>query len=68
MRRAAESLGVAGHARNLADGTVDCLFEGTRAAVEQAIEAAREGSSSSEVERLDVEWVDPTGTTGFTTG
>lgn len=68
VRRAADRLGVAGHARNLADGTVDCLFEGGRAAVEQAIEAAREGSTASHVERLDVEWVAPSGVSGFTTG
>lgn len=68
VRRAALELGVAGHARNMADGTVDCAFEGPREAVEQAIEVAREGSPSALVERLDVEWLDPAGADGFTTG
>ena len=68
MRRAAEALGVVGHARNTREGTVDCVFEGPREAVEQVINAAREGSLSSEVERLDVEWIEPTGLSRFTTG
>lgn len=68
MRRAAELRGVNGSAVNRADGTVECFFEGSRESVEAMIEVAREGSSASDVSMLEVEWIEPTGETGFATG
>lgn len=68
MRRAAELHGVSGSAVNRADGTVECYFEGSRESVEAMIDVAREGSSASDVSMLEVEWIAPTGATGFATG
>lgn len=68
MRRAALQRGIAGSAVNLPDGTVECYFEGTRELVEEMIEVAREGSSSSDVSMLDIEWIEPTGASDFVTG
>lgn len=68
MRRAAQASGVAGSAVNLADGTVECHFEGAKPIVDSMIEIAREGSSASDVDSIDVEWLEPTGVTRFWTG
>jgi acylphosphatase len=68
LRRAAEPLGIVGHAVNQPDGTVECVFEGPRDSVEVMIGAAREGSRGSVVDRLDVEWIDPPGANRFATG
>ncbi len=68
MRRAASERRVSGSAINLADGTVECHFEGPRSLVEEMIEAARTGPPTAEVTGLEIEWQDPTGTQHFTTG
>ena len=68
MRRAAERLELSGSAVNKPDGTVESFFEGPRESVERMIEIARQGSSGAEVERLEIEWLEPTGETGFRTG
>lgn len=68
IRRSAVARGVNGSAVNLADGTVECHFEGSQAAVEAMIEVARHGPTSAEVTSLDVEWLDPTGASRFRVG
>jgi len=68
VRRAAIALGVNGSAVNLPDGSVECHFEGERAAVDSAIDAAREGSAAARVDSLEVEWLEPGGAVGFTVG
>ncbi|MGB1584187.1 MAG: acylphosphatase [Solirubrobacterales bacterium] len=68
IRRAAVDRGVAGSAVNLPDGSVECFFEGSQDDVEQMIEVAREGSRMSRVEMVETNWLEPTGTNGFTTG
>jgi acylphosphatase len=54
VRREAERRGVAGWARNCADGTVEVVFEGPVDAVEAMVEACRRGPGHAEVSQLDV--------------
>ncbi len=55
-KRAADRIGVSGWVRNLPDGTVEAVFEGTRPQVEQAIAWCREGSPMSRVTDVEVDW------------
>jgi acylphosphatase len=55
-RQTAERLGLAGYARNMPDGSVQVLAEGERPALEELIAFLREGSPSSYVDSVDVEW------------
>jgi acylphosphatase len=60
----ARALGLAGWVRN-AGNDVEAVFEGPRPAVERAIEWCRSGPPRANVERVDVEWGEPDGLTGF---
>ena len=64
-RRAAESTGVGGWARNLADGRVETLVEGEEAAVERYLERIRRGPIGGRVDHVEVEEVSPGGLTTF---
>jgi acylphosphatase len=64
-RREAERRGVAGWARNTADGTVEAVFEGAPAAVEAMLEFVRRGPGHAEVSRVDVAEEPPEGLAGF---
>jgi acylphosphatase len=68
VRREAERRGVAGWARNCADGSAEAVFEGDAEAVEAMVEFVRRGPGHSEVS--DVEVVDeaPEGVSGFSVG
>ena len=65
VRREAARRGVAGWARNCADGTVEAVFEGAEDAVEAMIEFCRAGPGHSQVSRLDVAREEPEGLEGF---
>jgi len=65
LRRRAASLGVAGWARNLPDGTVEAVFEGAAEAVERMLELSRGGPRGARVERIEVTDEEPAGLTGF---
>lgn len=61
-------LGLTGWVRNLADGSVEVLFEGERARVEQAIAWCRQGPPRARVDAVAVEWLDgPPECQGFAT-
>ncbi len=60
----ARALGLAGWVRN-AGGDVEAVFEGPRPAVERAIEWCHAGPPRANVARVDVEWAEPEGLTGF---
>ena len=64
-RRRAESLRVAGWARNRLDGTVEVWAEGRRDVVEALLEYCRKGPAGAVVERLTVDEVTPAGLDGF---
>src|SRR5262245_18633033 len=57
--RKAESLGLTGYARNLADGSVEVLACGEPLAVEQFIGWLWEGSAASKVTAVETLDVDP---------
>jgi acylphosphatase len=65
-RRRAQSLGVAGRARNQPDGTVELVFEGEPEAVAALVRFAREGPRGAVVERVEVLDEEPEGLAGFT--
>ena len=50
----AQELGVTGWVRNLADGSVEGLFEGNEPAVQALVEWCRSGPPAAMVERLDI--------------
>jgi acylphosphatase len=61
----AEQRGLAGWARNNADGTFEAVFEGDAEAVERLVAFCREGPRGAQVERVDVFDEDPEGLSGF---
>ena len=64
-RRAAESAGVAGWARNLPDGRVETVVEGEDSAVERYLEKVRRGPMGGRVDGVEVEDLAPEGLKGF---
>jgi acylphosphatase len=68
VRRAAEAAGVAGWARNDADGTVEAVFEGEPEAVDRLVDACRRGPGHARVDRLDVTEEPPEGLDRFEVG
>ena len=55
-RNLASKLGLNGWARNLYDGRVEALFEGSREQIEQAIKECWKGPAGSSVRNIDVRW------------
>ena len=53
--------GLSGTVRNEPDGTVEAVLEGPAHAVERILDLLRLGPSHARVERVDVEYSDPTG-------
>ena len=47
---------VEGWVRNLADGRVEAIFEGSRGAVQRLISWSYSGPTAADVEHVDVEW------------
>jgi acylphosphatase len=64
-RRRAVAAGVAGWARNRADGTVEAVLEGEPDAVESVIAFCQAGPRGARVDWVDVEREEPEGLTGF---
>ncbi|MCW3063078.1 MAG: acylphosphatase [Solirubrobacterales bacterium] len=65
LRRQAQARGVAGWARNTADGTVEAMLEGEPADVERVIDWCRSGPSRAEVDEVRVRERAPEGLNGF---
>jgi acylphosphatase len=63
--RQAEALGVSGFARNLADGAVEVLAEGTGAALADFEARLREGPAFAEVASVEREASPDRGSSGF---
>ena len=55
-RQVAGRLGLAGWVRNLPDGRVEAVFQGTRELCERALEFVRRGPPASRVEHVEFEW------------
>ncbi|MGH3696801.1 MAG: acylphosphatase [Pseudonocardiaceae bacterium] len=58
-------LGLTGHAANLADGRVEVVAEGPRAACEKLLAALRSGSTPGQVKRVIEQFGDARGVAGF---
>ncbi len=54
-RQAARRIGVSGWVRNLPDGTVEAVFEGTRAQVDAMLDWCRQGPPTARVDDLQVQ-------------
>jgi acylphosphatase len=55
-QKAASRIGVTGWVRNRPEGTVEAVFEGESALVDQALAWCRQGSPMSKVDDVQVEW------------
>jgi len=55
VQRHARQLGVRGTVANRPDGSVECLMEGPRSAVERLIALMREGPYHADVEAVEVQ-------------
>ncbi|MDL5360879.1 acylphosphatase [Halalkalicoccus sp. NIPERK01] len=64
-RDTAREHGVDGWVRNLDDGRVEAVFEGSEEDVEAMVGWCHEGSSAARVEDVEVEYGDPEGIEGF---
>ena len=64
-RDTARERGVAGWVKNLDDGRVEAVFEGTAEDVESMIEWCHTGSPNARVDDVSVEYGDPDGIEGF---
>jgi len=64
-QRMAEQHGVSGWVRNLADGSVEAVFEGPAEQVRHLVEWSHHGPRSAVVEDVRVEPEQPQGITGF---
>jgi acylphosphatase len=61
VRRCAADLPITGWVRNLSDGRVELLAEGSRADLEALLAAVRQGPRGSQVSHIQVEWGQPGG-------
>ena len=57
----AEALGLVGWVKNLEDGRVEAVFEGTKDKVTEMVGNCREGSVLAKVEHVDALWEAATG-------
>lgn len=64
-RDRAREEGVDGWVRNLDDGRVEAVFEGSESAVDGLVEFCHEGSVAAAVEDVDVTYQDPQGEDEF---
>lgn len=57
--RKARRLNIAGTVRNLSDGTVEIIAQGSSGALNDYLKKLRQGSLFARVERVDIQWRDP---------
>lgn len=67
VQRAAGMHGLAGHAVNLPDGSVEVVAEGQRERCELLLDSLRGRGTPGRVDRVAVEWSTATGVLGFST-
>ena len=58
-QRVAREAGLAGWVRNLPDGRVEAVFEGSRAAVQALLDWCQQGPPTAVVEDVEVRWESP---------
>jgi acylphosphatase len=60
-RKVARSLALTGWVRNLPDGSVEILAEGSQKDVEDLVRWCHMGPSFARVDNVDINWAKPTG-------
>jgi acylphosphatase len=60
--REAQALGLGGWVANVADGSVRCVAEGARDALDELVRRLSEGPPASIVDNVSVAWMPATGT------
>ena len=60
-RNLASKLGLNGWARNLYDGRVEAVFEGSSELIEQAIQGCWKGPAGSSVRNIEIQWGESSG-------
>ncbi len=60
-QQTADRLGLTGWVRNLPDGSVEAVAEGTSEAVRGLLDWCRQGPPAAEVAAVDIEWTDASG-------
>jgi acylphosphatase len=68
VQRQARTLELSGTARNLADGRVEVVVEGERAACETLLQVLRGDHTPGSVRDVSATWAAPQELTGFRTG
>jgi acylphosphatase len=63
-RDEAKRAGLDGWVKNLTDGRVEAVFEGTRGAVQRLVSWCYSGPPAAEIEHVDVTWEDATNLEG----
>jgi acylphosphatase len=63
--RLADELGLSGWVRNLPDGDLEAVFQGSGSAVEDMVAWCREGPPHAHVDAVDVRTEEPVPQTGF---
>ncbi len=53
-KKAAETLGLKGYARNMADGSVEVVAEGPEGKIKEFIEFCKKGPRAARVDKVDV--------------
>jgi acylphosphatase len=61
----ARAAGASGWVRNLSDGRVEAVFEGSRAAVEAMLGYVAHGPEHARVDSVEATWESPEDTAGF---
>lgn len=55
-RDMAVQLGLKGYAKNMTDGTVEVLVQGSQEKIQELIDWCKQGSPSAQVTNIDVKW------------
>ena len=61
----AKETGVNGWVKNLPDGRVEAVFEGSSEEVQEMIDWCTEGPEAASVESIDIQWEEPDNVEGF---
>lgn len=61
LHQKANEVGVTGFVRNLDDGRLEAVFEGSKDQVEDMISYARTGPDAAKVRSIDIYWEEPEG-------
>lgn len=64
-KRNADDIGVRGWVRNLSDGRVEAVFEGSEEDIREMLSFCKEGPELAVVDKMDIRWEEPENVDGF---